>query len=214
MGRAKQYERTELLNKAVELFRNSGFNGTSTADLVDELGINRKSMYAEFGSKQELFESTLQHYFDNHLSRVLAPIEHPDASTASIRRAFSDYASASEGWFHGKGCLMCNTAVERGALDPGSAVYVAAYFDRITNAFRHALANALESGEIGPGVDLDRIAAFLTTALVGVAASIRAQAEPELLHATASVVSDLLDALAHGRLEDRAGSNVSSRRIE
>ena len=41
----------------MELFRRRGFNGTSTAELVAELGVNRKSMYAEFGSKQELFEA-------------------------------------------------------------------------------------------------------------------------------------------------------------
>ena len=38
MGRSKQYERTELLDRAVELFRRHGFNGTSTAALVAELG--------------------------------------------------------------------------------------------------------------------------------------------------------------------------------
>lgn len=57
MGRQKQYDRTELLDRAVELFRRQGFNGTTTAELVAELDVNRKSMYAEFGSKQELFEA-------------------------------------------------------------------------------------------------------------------------------------------------------------
>ena len=62
MSRPKQYDRTELLDRAVELFRRGGFNGTSTAALVDELGVNRKTMYAEFGSKQELFEAVLERY--------------------------------------------------------------------------------------------------------------------------------------------------------
>ena len=194
MGRSKQYERDDLLDRAVELFRNQGFNGTSTADLVEELGVNRKSMYSEFGSKQELFESALDHYFNNHLSRVLAPIEAPDATSGAIRQAFTHYAAASEGWFHGRGCLMCNTAVERGALDPGSGRYVAAYFQRIHKAFSHALDNATTAGEIDPRTDLEELAGFLTTALVGVAASIRAKAPPEQLHATARVVDKLLQA--------------------
>ena len=58
MGRAKQYDRTNLLDRAVELFRRHGFNGTSTAELVAELGVNRKSMYAEFGSKQGSTQSS------------------------------------------------------------------------------------------------------------------------------------------------------------
>ena len=193
MGRSKQYDRTELLDRAVELFRRQGFNGTSTAELVDTLGVNRKSMYAEFGSKQELFEAALEHYDRNHLTRVLAPIEATDAGVDAIRDAFAGYASASEGWFHGRGCLMCNTAVERAALDPASGEFAAAYLDRINRAFRHALENGQRAGDLDETANLDGLAAFLTTLLIGVAASIRAEAPPEQLHATSRAVSDILD---------------------
>lgn len=198
MGRTKQYERTDLLDRAVELFRLQGFNGTSTAELVTELGVNRKSMYAEFGSKQGLFEAALDHYSRNHLTRVLAPIEAPDASVDAIRNAFAGYASASTGWFAGRGCLMCNTAVERGALDPGSGRYVAAYLDRLTRAFRHALDNARRDGEIDHTADLDELAAFFTTALIGVAACIRAEAPPEQVQAASHVATSVLDAYRPG----------------
>lgn len=194
MGRAKQYNRTELLDKAVELFRRLGFNGTSTAELVAELGVNRKSMYAEFGSKQGLFEAALEHYSRKHLSDVLAPIEAPDASADAIRKAFTGYASASEGWFRGRGCLMCNTAVERGALDPASGRYVAAYLKRLTRAFRRALGNAQRSGEIDGTADLDELAAFFTTALIGVAACVRAEAPPEQVRAASRVATSMLGA--------------------
>ncbi len=193
MGRSKQYDRAELLDRAVELFRRQGFNGTSTAELVDELGVNRKSMYAEFGSKQELFEATLGHYDRKHLTRVLAPIEAADAGVDAIRQAFAGYASASEGWFRGRGCLMCNTAVERGALDPASGRFAAAYLERINRAFRHALENGRRGGDLDETADLDEMAACLTTLLIGVAASIRAEAPPEQLHATGRAVSSILD---------------------
>ncbi|MGI9528444.1 MAG: TetR/AcrR family transcriptional regulator [Acidimicrobiia bacterium] len=193
MGRTKQYNRTELLDTAVELFRNRGFNGTSTTELVTELGINRKSMYAEFGSKQELFEAALAHYDRNHLTRVLAPIEAQDAGVEAIRQAFSDYASASEGWFNGRGCLLCNTAVERGALDAASEKHVAAYLARLTRAFRRALENARQAGDIDESIDTDQYAAFFTTALIGVAACIRAKAPPEQVRAASEVATSVLD---------------------
>jgi TetR/AcrR family transcriptional repressor of nem operon len=195
MSRAKQYDRNELLDRAVELFRRQGFNGTSTAELVTEFGVNRKSMYAEFGSKQKLFEAALEHYSSNHLTQVLAPLEAPDASLTGIRQAFHGYASASEGAFRGLGCLLCNTAVERGALDPGSGIFVDAYLERLTLAFRHALSNAQQGGEIDPTVDIDELAGFLTTALIGMAASIRAEAPPAQLWATYQVVIGVLNAL-------------------
>ena len=89
---------------------------------------------------------------------------------------------------------MCNTAVERGALDPGSGRHVAAYLERLNRAFRHALGNAQRSGEIDDALDLDQLAAFFTVALIGVAASIRAEARPEHVLAACRVTTSILDA--------------------
>ena len=198
----KQYDRTELLDRAVVLFRVQGFNGTSTAELVEELGVNRKSMYAEFGSKQGLFEAALERYSEHHLSNVLSPIEAPDASTDAIRAAFDGYASASDGWALGRGCLLCNTAVERAALDPGSKRHVVAYLERITRAFRAALVNGQATGEVDPRADVDSLAAFFTTALIGVAACIRAEARPVRSERLVEVEPTLLDKAQQSDLDD------------
>jgi TetR/AcrR family transcriptional repressor of nem operon len=177
----------------VELFRRQGFNGTSTAELVAELGVNRKTMYAEFGSKQGLFEATLEHYDRNHLTRVIGPLEARDAGADTIREAFTGYAAASDGWARGKGCLMCNTAVERGGLDPGSGRFVDGYLDRLDKAFLNALGNAQRSGELSADADIGELAAFFTTALIGVAASIRAEAPPDQVHAACRIATRMLD---------------------
>jgi TetR/AcrR family transcriptional repressor of nem operon len=194
MSGAKQYDRTELLDKAIELFRVQGFTGTSTAELVAELGVNRKSMYVEFGSKQELFEAALERYNEEHLSNVLAPIEAPDAGVGAIRRAFTSYAKASEGWVNGRGCLLCNTAVERAALDPGAARHVDAYLLRLTKAFRHALINGQHAGDIDADANVDDLAAFFTMALIGVVACIRAKAAPDQVDAACRIAIGTLDA--------------------
>ena len=194
MSGAKQYDREELLDRSIELFRERGYAATSTAELVAELGVNRKSMYAEFGSKQGLFEASLDRYSEVHLTRVLAPIEAADAGVDGIRQAFANYAAATEGWARGKGCLLCNTAVERAAQDPGSARRVDAYFARIAAGFRRALGNGQRSGDIDAGADIDQLAGFFTTALIGVAASIRAEAPPEQVRAACTVVTSVLDA--------------------
>ena len=176
MGGAKKYNREDLLDRAIEIFRRQGYSGTSTAELVSELGVNRKSMYAEFGSKQEIFEATLERYSRVHLSRVLAPIEDPDADASSIREAFVGYASASDSRFNGLGCLMANTAVERAALDPGSAKFVDAYLKRLNVGFRRALDNARNAGDVSKKANLDDLAAFFAMSVVGMSALIRAKA--------------------------------------
>ncbi|WP_413717779.1 TetR/AcrR family transcriptional regulator [Silicimonas sp. MF1-12-2] len=183
MPSPKGYNREEVLDRAIELFRRQGYSATSTAELVDELGMNRKSMYAEFGSKQELFEAALDRYSEINLSRVLAPIEAPEANAQTIRDAFLGYASASESKFRGLGCLMANTAVERAALDPGSAKYVDAYLNRLTKGFRNALENARRDGDVTEDASLDDLAAHFVNAVVGISALLRARATPEQMYA-------------------------------
>lgn len=192
MPSPKGYKREEVLDRAIELFRRQGYSATSTAELVEALGMNRKSMYAEFGSKQQLFEAALDRYSDVNLSRVLAPIEAPDANAQSIRNAFLGYASASETKFRGLGCLMANTAVERAALDPGSAKFVDAYLERLTKGFRNALENARRDGDLSDEADLDDLAAHFVISVVGISALLRANATPEQMYAAGRGATSVL----------------------
>ena len=193
MGGAKQYDRTELLDLAMDLFHRQGYHGTSTAELVAELGVNRKSMYAEFGSKQGLFDAALDHYNETSLSAVLAATEAADAGTSAIRSTFAGFASASEDWAQGRGCLLCNTAVERAVLDPASGERVDAYFDRLTTAFHAALSGGQDAGEIRADADLDDLAAYFTMALIGIATLAKGRAHPDLIHAATRVALAVLD---------------------
>ena len=155
--------------------------------------MNRKSMYAEFGSKQELVEAALDRYSEINLSRVLAPIEATEANAQTIRDAFLGYASASETKFSGLGCLMANTAVERAALDPGSAKFVDAYLERLLRGFLRALETAREEGEVPDGADLDDLAAHFANAIVGISALLRAKATPEMMYAASRGIVSVLD---------------------
>jgi len=62
MGRTKQFNRQAALEDAMKVFWAKGFHGTSMQDLVDELGVNRQSLYDTFGGKHELFEAALERY--------------------------------------------------------------------------------------------------------------------------------------------------------
>ena len=192
MPSPKGYKRDEVLDHAIELFRRQGYSATTTAELVDALGMNRKSMYAEFGSKQELFEAALERYSEINLTRVLAPIEDPTANAQNIRDAFLGYASAGKTRFRGLGCLMANTAVERAALDPGSAQFVDAYLDRLSKGFRNALENARADGDVDPEADLDDLAAHFVNSVVGISALLRGNATPELMHAAGRGATSVL----------------------
>ena len=74
-----------MTKKAMELFRDHGFAGTSTQMLVDGLGVNRYSIYAEFGDKQTLFEEALRRYNEVVIEPRFGPLEAPDAGLDEIQ---------------------------------------------------------------------------------------------------------------------------------
>lgn len=51
MARQKEFDRDEVLHKAMEVFWTRGYEGASIEDLVKHMGINRQSMYDTFGDK-------------------------------------------------------------------------------------------------------------------------------------------------------------------
>ena len=148
MGRKKHYNRELLTEKAMEIFRDHGFAGTSAEMLVQGLGVNRYSLYSEFGSKQGLFDAALQRYDEVVVARNFGPLEAPGAGIAEIRALLEFFGSAGDGAASGRGCLLCNTAVEFGPDDPSGAGFVQRYFKRLAKAFRRALVNAHRAGDL------------------------------------------------------------------
>ena len=104
MGRKKGYDRDVLVGKAMEIFRDHGFAGTSAEMLVEGLGVNRYSLYAEFGSKQGLFDAALERYDADVVERSFGPLEAPGAGIEEVRALLEFCGSAGDNPGLGRGC--------------------------------------------------------------------------------------------------------------
>jgi AcrR family transcriptional regulator len=54
--------RNEILDAADELFGNKGFDGTSTQDILDKVGIARGTLYYHFKSKEEIMDAIIERH--------------------------------------------------------------------------------------------------------------------------------------------------------
>ncbi|MEJ0106748.1 MAG: helix-turn-helix domain-containing protein [Bacteroidota bacterium] len=60
MARTKVFDEQMVLDKAMNLFWQKGYNATSAQDLVNGLSISRSSLYDTFGDKHSLFVKALK----------------------------------------------------------------------------------------------------------------------------------------------------------
>jgi TetR/AcrR family transcriptional repressor of nem operon len=163
--------------------------------LVEELGVNRNSLYSEFGSKQALFDLALRRYDEEVIDRSFGPLEAPGAGISEVRALLQFYREAAEGPALGRGCFLCNTAVELGPTDPSGGELVQRYFARLSHAFLSALENSREQGAFAGTVDTGREASFFTAAVLGLFVMLRARAPTTLIQGAAETAIRHLDEL-------------------
>ncbi len=207
MGRRKTYERETIAARAMELFWLHGFHGVSTQALVEHMNVNRYSLYAEFGSKQGLYEAALALYEERVVTSHFARLEGPDAGLAELRWVFDFFASAARTPGSERGCFLCNVATERGPHDPASQGFVAAYLDRISDAIQNALQLAQASGDVRADVDVAEEAQLLASTLVGFFVLLRSQVEPSIMRGAARAAVRHIDSLT-GRIGVGSGDSL------
>ena len=71
MGRPKNFNREEVLEKAMPVFWKHGFSDTSLQQLERATGVNKSGLYSEFRDKEDLFVACLRHYLETQQKRGL-----------------------------------------------------------------------------------------------------------------------------------------------
>ncbi|MDJ0752282.1 MAG: TetR/AcrR family transcriptional regulator [Ardenticatenaceae bacterium] len=174
MARPRNFDPQEALQKTMAFFWQNGYRATSIDDIVRATGVNRYSLYTEFGDKEALFEKAIQFYADHFISNMIAPLEAPEAALSSVIHYFEllqqDVYSDSP-----RGCLIGNSSLELSRPSEAVVAAITAHFGRLKHAFVHALTNAQQAAEISSSMDVERQADFLVGVVRGYLAGLRAQ---------------------------------------
>jgi AcrR family transcriptional regulator len=73
-GRPRFFDAEAALDRAVEVFWRQGYEGASLSDLTAAMGINRPSMYAAFGNKDDLFRRAVARYAEINMAYARASL--------------------------------------------------------------------------------------------------------------------------------------------
>ncbi|WP_327292981.1 TetR/AcrR family transcriptional regulator [Streptomyces sp. NBC_01198] len=168
MARTKEFDPDAVLQSALELFWQRGYEATSMADLVEHLGIGRASIYATFGNKHELYLKALDRYSEAHDPLLLCELSQPGPALPGVRTVvlrFAAEAASRDG--RQKGCFVTNTAAELGPHDAAAARRVESSWDHIETLLHSALVRARAQGELPADRDPRTLARMLLVLMQG-----------------------------------------------
>jgi len=191
--RTREFDPNTLLEGAMHLFWEKGYEATSIRDIVEETGVNQFGIYSLYGDKQGLFLAVLDHYRDNIVSEVFGIVERPEASVRAIRDYFMALVERHTVILPALGCLMVNSIAECGMENAEIYQRTKAHTDRLRTGFMKALANALRNGEIRPDLNIDETANYLVVSAQGLAVNSRIYPDHAPLENFAATALSILD---------------------
>ena len=193
MARTKDFDETEVLTKAMNLFWLKGYNGTSMQDLVDGLGISRSSLYDTYVDKHTLFIKALAYYQCSASSGMCNIV----SGAASAKDAIKQLLELTTGELlddkQQKGCFMVNAEVEMAPHDAEVSKIVCDNEKLIEDAFYGAIKKGQSTGEIPADKDARALARFVFNNVKGIRVSAKATTDKNFFKDIIQLTMSVLD---------------------
>lgn len=194
MPRPIEFDRDEVLFKALVLFNEKGYTACSVQNLLDAMGLNRGSLYAAFGDKRRLYLEALDLYerlFVTEVEKFLLAGESP------VRNIHAFFDIAFLGLVDEQlraGCFFVNTIVEMTDIDPELVEKAGLKLGRLEMALEKALERAKEMGEMSSDKDPAVLSRFLTCTIKGLRVTCKETQDRETI---SSIINTALTVLRH-----------------
>jgi AcrR family transcriptional regulator len=172
-GRPRSFDREAVLARAMRVFWERGYEGTSIADLLRAMGITPPSLYAAFGSKEQLFREAIEYYSRVESAGTCIAMQHEGSAREAIERMLRANADAYADPAKPSGCMVVLCATMGPPANESVRTYLAALRGQGQDEIQHRLEAAVADGELPPGTDTAGMALFFTTVLQGMSLQAR-----------------------------------------
>ena len=166
MGRPRKFDIDEALDRAVLVFWRLGYERTTLTDLCDAMRINRPSLYAAFGTKEQLFHRALDRYANGPHAYEAKALTLPTArevAEALLRGAVERQTGVDTP----HGCLAVLGATTHPDTESPVARALIAARAAGEDAVRERFAQAKQDGDLSADADPAELAAYIRTVIYG-----------------------------------------------
>jgi len=193
MAGVKQFNRDDVLERAMQAFWRNGYQATSIQDLVDATGVNRGSLYTTFGDKRGLFLAVLEHYSHRFSEPTMAELKDPDPRRA-VERMLEAIVQRSRDSRWPRGCLYTNTSLECPGAGDDISRKIAELMAQQESAIYQVLRQAQADGSIDRVQDARALARFFVGVAHGLNVVNKASPDPAMLKDMVNVAMRVWDA--------------------
>lgn len=166
LGRPRAFDLKKALDRALEVFWCKGYEGASLPDLTRAMGINRPSLYAAFGNKEELFIKALDRYAEKNAWVIQEALAEPTAR-AFIERLLYSVADECACYKTPRACLLVQGALACGSTAEPIKKELAARRNDNEAVLRKRFERARTEGDLPQGASPADLARYFTTVLNG-----------------------------------------------
>lgn len=156
------------LSKAMEVFWARGYEAASLSELLQNMGISRKSMYDTFGNKQALFLKALEYYAQTNLRLIKEQLLASGSPLRNIEQLLLSMQK-THGKSGSKGCLLGTCTADFDTSDVEIAPVLRSYFNRLENIYYEAISRAQAAGELSKEASPRDLARMLVCTTQGMA---------------------------------------------
>ena len=180
-GRPRSFDAGKALDRVLDVFWRKGYEGASLSDLTKATGINRPSLYAAFGNKEQLFRKVLDRYAEGPASYSRVALQEP-ASRRVVERLLYDTADVLTSPGNPRGCLLVQGALACG--DGADCVRKELISRRMAGeaALRRRLNRARMDGDLPSEANPASLARYIVTIIQGMSVQAASGATRSELH--------------------------------
>jgi TetR/AcrR family transcriptional regulator, transcriptional repressor for nem operon len=196
MARPKEFEREDALKKAVGIFSDHGYEGTSTEALIGAMGVSRQSLYDTFGDKWHLYLECLQRYTADSIGEQLRALNSASSPLKGIEAHLNHAVAAALAEPVPK-CLGISAICEFGRSNPEVTMVGEMASRMMVSTLELRIDEAKAAGEVPKDVTGADGSAFIMATLTGIKVAARAGASAERLKGIARMALRSLAMTAH-----------------
>jgi AcrR family transcriptional regulator len=184
LGRPRAFGLDAALDRAMRVFWAKGYEGASLSNLTGAMRINRPSLYAAFGNKEQLFRKVLDRYMDGPVAYFGKALTAPKARDV-VEQIFLGTARMADDPRTPAGCLLVQGALAGGSTSAQKEVSARRAAAEV--ALRRRLQRAKREGDLPKNADPAELAHYVMTVVRGMAVQSAGGASRDQLHRVAQI---------------------------